>query len=57
MNVDKQQSNQSESEQGKPVTEAAGSPVASVASQQILTPKSSKPNVMQSSSWMSITGK
>ena len=57
MNVGKQQSNQPKSDQVKPLTDTAKSPVVSVTSQQILAPKRSKPNVMQSSSWMSITGK
>jgi|LauGreDrversion2_3_1035106.scaffolds.fasta_scaffold1119645_1 hypothetical protein len=57
MNVSKQQSNQPKSELVKPLTDTDKSPVVSIASQQILAPKRSKPNVMQSSSWMSITGK
>jgi len=57
MNASKQQSNQPKPEQGKPLTDTAKSPVLSAGSQQILAPKRSKPNVMQSSAWMSITGK
>lgn len=57
MTVEKQQDKQLNAEQGKPLTGNAKPPVVSVASQQILAPKRSKPNVMQSSSWMSITGK
>jgi hypothetical protein len=57
MNVGKQQSNQPTPEQRKYLTDTTKAPVVSVASQQILAPKRSKPNVMQSSSWMSITGK
>lgn len=57
MNVGKQQSAQTKPEQVKSLTETAKSPAVSGASQQILAPKKSKPNVMQSSSWMSITGK
>jgi hypothetical protein len=57
MNASKQQSNPPKSEQGKSLTDTAKSRMVSAASQQILAPKRSKPNVMQSSSWMSITGK
>lgn len=57
MKVSKQQSNPPKSEKGNPLSDTAKPPVVSVASQQILAPRRSKPNVMQSSSWMSITGK
>jgi len=57
MKVSKQQSNPPKSEHGKPLSDTANTPVVSVAPKEILAPRRSKPNVMQSSSWMSITGK
>jgi len=57
MNSSKEQSSQVKTERTKSPPETVKPEAVSGTTQQILAPKKSKPNVMQSSSWMSITGK